>query len=112
MPRKKSNTSTAARKINKSAWIREQPRSLSAREVVEKASKAGIKLTDAQVYTARSSAKKAKGKPGPKPGFKSARKAAGANGTSDELLFKRLVLSIGLPKSEAYLNDLKRSVGL
>lgn len=108
MPRKKSNRSTAARKINKSAWIREQPRRLSAREVVEKASKAGIKLTDAQVYTARSSAKKAKGKPGPKPGSK----AAASRGASDELMFKRLVLSIGLPKAEGYLNDLKRSVGL
>jgi hypothetical protein len=111
MPRaKKTVSKPAATKVNESAWIREQPADLTAREVVEKAAKAGIKLTDTQVYTARSTAKKAKGKPGPKPGAKAASKAS--NGASDELLFKRLVLSIGLPKAEGYLSDLKRSVGL
>jgi hypothetical protein len=61
----------AARKVNKSAWIRSQPIETPAKELVAAAKKAGIKITDAQVYTARSSMKKAggapKGKPGPKP---------------------------------------------
>jgi hypothetical protein len=30
----------------------------------------------------------------------------------DQLAFRRLVLSIGLPKAEAYLKELRRSVGL
>lgn len=119
MPRAKKTTSktaatkTVGTKLNKSAWIREQPKSLSAKEVVDAAKKAGITLTDAQVYTARSTGNKPKGKPGPKPGSKPTPRAAAANGTNDnELMFKRLVLSIGLPKAEAYLSDLKRSVGL
>lgn len=115
MPKSKSKkTAPAKTKVNKSAWIREQPATTPAKEVVEKAAAAGIKLTLAQVYTARSTGKKPKGKPGPKPGFKAA-KATGSvarGSSSDDLLFKRLVLSIGLPKAESYLADLKRSVGL
>lgn len=61
----------ATKKVNKSAWIRSQPIDTPAKEVVAKAKKEGIKLTDAQVYTARSALKKSggasKGKPGPKP---------------------------------------------
>ncbi len=74
---------------------------MSTNDVVAKAAKTGIKLTAAQVYTARSEAKKRNGKPGPKP---KAASNAGINGASDELMFKRLVLSIGLPKAEGYLN--------
>lgn len=62
-------------KVNKSEWIRQQPATLTAKELVSKAKKEGIEITDAQVYTTRSAAKKAttdgavkaKGKPGPKP---------------------------------------------
>lgn len=43
--------------LNKSQWIRSQARTLSAREVVDKAEAEGITLTLAQVYTARSTAK-------------------------------------------------------
>ena len=98
--------------INKSAWIREQPESISAKDVVTKAASAGIKLTIAQVYTARSVAKKSsapKAKPGPKPKAS----AATAIGGGDEFTaFKRLVLTIGLAKADAYLTQLKQSVGL
>jgi len=45
------------KRINKSAWIRSQPASLSASEVHAKAKKEGITLSIAQVYTARSTAK-------------------------------------------------------
>ena len=47
-------------KVNKSAWIREQPSTLTAAEVVEKAKKEGIGLTVGQVYTTRSNMKTAK----------------------------------------------------
>lgn len=41
-------------KINKSAWIRAQPKTLSAKDTIAKAKKEGFTLTAAQVYTARS----------------------------------------------------------
>jgi hypothetical protein len=55
---KKSASKTKAPRVNKSAWIRNQPPNLSAKEVVEKAKGEGIKLSLAQVYTARSTAKR------------------------------------------------------
>jgi len=47
----------STKRINKSAWIRSQPASMSAAEVHAKAKKEGITLSIAQVYTARSTAK-------------------------------------------------------
>jgi len=55
---KKSSAKTKAPRVNKSAWIRSQAPSLSAKEVVEKAKGEGITLSLAQVYTARSTAKR------------------------------------------------------
>jgi hypothetical protein len=57
-PRKKKSAKAGAARINKSAWIREQSAKLSAQEVVSKAKGKGIKLSVAQVYTARSTGKK------------------------------------------------------
>jgi hypothetical protein len=59
MATKKTKTSTG--RLNKSAWIRAQPASLSAKEVVDKAKSDGVKLSLAQVYTARSTAKNRSG---------------------------------------------------
>ena len=55
---KKTATKTGSGRVNKSAWIRSQPASLSAKEVVDKAKSDGIALSLAQVYTARSTAKR------------------------------------------------------
>jgi hypothetical protein len=49
---------TGSGRLNKSAWIRSQTASLTAKEVVDKAKAEGIALSLAQVYTARSSAKR------------------------------------------------------
>lgn len=49
---------TSTNRLNKSKWIRSQPLTISAQELVLKARKEGFKLTAAQVYTARSTAKK------------------------------------------------------
>lgn len=104
-------------KVNKSAWIRALPVTMPAQDVIDKAKAQGIKLSIAQVYTTRSAAKKKSGA-GMKPAT-SVRRAAGrprraarARGGDDQLAFRRLVLSIGLPKAEAYLHELRRSVGL
>src|SRR5262245_8626127 len=55
---KKSASKSKGPRVNKSAWIRGQAPTLSAKEVVEKAKGEGIKLSLAQVYTARSTAKR------------------------------------------------------
>ena len=60
-PTKKKAVRTKSGRINKSAWIRSQPASLSAKEVVQRATAEGIGLSLAQVYTARSTAKKSAG---------------------------------------------------
>jgi hypothetical protein len=105
-----------ASKVNKSAWIRALPTTMAAKDVVDKAKAQGIKLSIAQVYTTRSVAKKKGGVGGgtkrvsAKPARASRRSTGG--GGDDQLAFRRLVLSIGLPKAEAYLSDLRRSVGL
>jgi hypothetical protein len=59
MPKTKKKTAAkaAGARVNKSAWIRSQPASMSAKDVVEKAKGESIKLSLAQVYTARSTAK-------------------------------------------------------
>jgi hypothetical protein len=53
--------------VNKSEWIRNQPATAPAKDIVSKAKAEGIKLSLAQVYTARSAAKKKAGRIG-KPG--------------------------------------------
>jgi hypothetical protein len=55
---KKSSASPKAARVNKSAWIRSQAPTVSAKDVVTKAKAQGIKLSLAQVYTARSNAKR------------------------------------------------------
>src|SRR5688572_9754402 len=59
-----SATSGSGRSINKSAFVRGLPSTLSASEVIAKGKAEGIKLTAAQVYTVRANAKRA-GSKGP-----------------------------------------------
>jgi hypothetical protein len=99
---------TKSDKVNKSAWIRALPHSMPAKDVVEKARAEGIKLSIAQVYTTRSTAKKLDTSPARGRG----RPASGGGMANEELAFRRLVLAIGLPKAQAYLSELRRSVGL
>jgi hypothetical protein len=68
MPRAKTakKTSTNAPTVSKSDFVRSQPATLSATEVLAKAKAAGLKLTPQLVYKVRGSAK-AKGKPAAAP---------------------------------------------
>ncbi|HET6333862.1 MAG TPA: hypothetical protein VFG30_11660 [Polyangiales bacterium] len=78
MPKtKKKTASKSGPRLNKSEWIRSQPPSAPAKDVVSKAKAEGIKLSLAQVYTARSAAKKKAGRIG-KPGRP---KGSGASAT-------------------------------
>lgn len=107
----------AAAKINKSAWIREQSDSLSAKEVVEKAKREKIEITQAQVYTARSSAKTTKavgspttlptpvvvkGKPGRKP--KTATVAHGATVRQDAI---KAIMRLGTDETRRLLDQVE-----
>lgn len=95
---KKASAKTKGARVNKSAWIRSQPPSLSAKEVVEKAKGEGITLSLAQVYTARSTAKR--------QGV--GRRGAGGGGTVAAAIGKR---GPGRPKgsgTSAISGDLRR----
>lgn len=65
--KKKSAAAKSGPRLNKSEWIRSQPPTAPAKDIVAKAKAEGIKLSLAQVYTARSAAKKKAGRIG-KPG--------------------------------------------
>lgn len=56
--KKKATSKSNGARVNKSAWIRSQSSSLSAKALVSKAKSQGIKLSLAQIYTARSTAKR------------------------------------------------------
>jgi hypothetical protein len=64
---KKKSAAKPSGRLNKSEWIRNQPPTAPAKDIVAKAKAEGIKLSLAQVYTARSAAKKKAGRIG-KPG--------------------------------------------
>jgi hypothetical protein len=49
---------------NKSAFVRELPMDMSAKDVVQKAREEGLVLTENYVHTIRSAAKRKEGKPG------------------------------------------------
>jgi hypothetical protein len=97
---KKASAKTKGARVNKSAWIRSQPPALSAKEVVEKAKGEGITLSLAQVYTARSTAKR--------QGVGAGRRGGGGGGAVAAAIGKR---GPGRPKgsgTSAVSGDLRR----
>jgi hypothetical protein len=120
--RKTSSSSAGGTRVNKSAWIRGQPAATPAKEVVAKAKQAGIKLSIAQVYTARSSAKKkgiVKRGPGRKPAAEMsalAVKRAGGGAASSDLRhqFVSIAVRIGTEEAQRLLDrlvDVETSMG-
>jgi hypothetical protein len=123
---KKTSEKPASTRVNKSAWIRDQAASLSAKEVVDSAKAKGIKLSLAQVYTARSNAKrqgKLKGKAPGRPRVATGRrgrkpaaaiggggvKGAGAGGGNERDLrhqFVSLAVRIGTDEAQRLLDRL------
>ena len=101
--------------MNKSEWIRNQPANAPAKDIVAKAKAEGIKLSLAQVYTARSAAKKKAGrigKPGrPKGSGSSAAASASAVAAikikpNDDLRvsFVKLAMRIGTDEAQRLLD--------
>lgn len=72
-------------KINKSAWIRDQPADMSAAEIVAKAKAAKITVTTGQVYTARSAGKTLKNGGGASAKPTKAKPAKASGGLEPEL---------------------------
>jgi hypothetical protein len=118
MPRKKQSALTDAAKPmpapsanaqhgSKSAFVRNLPQDLPAKEVVAKAKAEGIKLSIAQVYNIRSTSKR-KGtiKSTPRPAVKSSSSGRAPVEASDsETRLRKLIAEVGLARSRAVLAE-------
>jgi len=104
----------AASGVNKSAFVRSLPGSLSAAEVIEKGKAKGIKLSAAQVYTIRANARR-KGPDVSSAGLlrgagvegTAARPARGRGGEAKEAEFIAAALDLGLARAEALIRALR-----
>jgi len=86
-----------AKKPSKTAFVRALPHTVSAKDVVAKAKAAGFKISEAYVYTIRSTTK---------------RKGNGRSKTvppsgSPEVTFRTLVLQLGVVRARALLSDVE-----
>jgi len=102
---------TASGRVNKSAWIRSQPATMAAKDVLRKAKQEGISLSLAQVYTARSTANKVAGKPSSaRPltprSTTHERRSGSAVITGLQAEFQRIVVRLGTEHAQRLLNSL------
>lgn len=99
--------------VNKSAFVRSLPGSLSAAEVIKRAKDKGIKLSAAQVYTIRANARRKADEGGAPIGRKNA-SGRGSGGTASESAFLQMALELGLVRAEGILGSLRdrAAVGL
>jgi hypothetical protein len=100
--------------VNKSAFVRSLPASLSAAEVISRAKVKGIKLSAAQVYTIRANARRKsdvsilprlRGTSQPTASPRGRRGSGGAAGS--ESAFLRMALELGLVRAEGILGSLR-----
>ena len=106
MPR----TKATGKKVNKSAFVRSLPRSMTAKEVVAKGKAQGITLSVPLVYVARAQAKKKTGKRGPGRPRKNAAPAAAAAASGVEGLLRAAAAEIGLSRAIAILAEQRDAV--
>jgi hypothetical protein len=101
---------SAPRSGTKSAFVRSLPRSLSAKEVVDRAKARGMQLSVAQVYNIRSTAslkqKATRGRPGASA-VTAGRAPAPSSVGDSEARFRRLIIEIGLQRAKALLADVQ-----
>lgn len=91
---------------NKTAFVNSLPESLSAKEVVDRAKKVGLTISDKYVYVVRSNARRKKGT------ARVVRKpAVAATGPSGDKEFRRLVLEHGVRWAEQHISTIKKNVG-
>src|SRR6185436_12046667 len=102
-------------KVNKSAWIRSQPASMTANEVVAKAKGRGIKLSPAFVYVVRANSKSKKNKPagarrGPRRPRKNAAPAMASAHEGAEGLLRAAAAEVGLSRAMEILGEQRDAV--
>jgi len=93
--------------VNKSAFIREQPPTMSAKDVVEAAAAQGITLTEGFVYNVRSNAKS---KSGPKVAGKPGRRVVSGGALPEESAFRKLVVALGTARAKALLAEVEEKL--
>lgn len=96
-----------AKRRSKTAFVLSQPEGMSAKDVVDKAKKAGLTISDKYVYVVRSNARRRARK------YKrAARRAVVATttntGGAGEREFRRLTLQLGFKRAEQLLSDTKK----
>jgi hypothetical protein len=104
------NTKATGKKVNKSAFVRSLPRSMTAKEVVAKGKAQGITLSVPLVYVARAQAKKKTGKRGPGRPRKNAAPAPAAAASGVEGLLRAAAAEIGLSRAMAILSEQRDAV--
>lgn len=94
-------------KINKSEWVRSQPLTLSAKEVIEKASQLGIKLTTAQVYVIRYEARRGRTSVRGRPRLDVSQVTAPSTPAAMQHQFLQLALRIGTVEAQRLMKLLQ-----
>ncbi|HMA91306.1 MAG TPA: hypothetical protein VKP30_01415 [Polyangiaceae bacterium] len=106
MASKKTGKKVTGKFGAKADFIRNQPESMSAKEIVEAAAKQGIKISVNHVYNLRTAAAK-KGEPGgkgtamlaPKRGVGRPPRAAAGGGTDVERQLRAAIAEVGLQRA-------------
>jgi hypothetical protein len=108
-----SNARAKGAAVNKSAFVRGLPGTLSAAEVIARGKTKGIRLSAAQVYTIRANARRKS----PKPNGGTARAKSTARNVklgrgvdAREAEFIAAALDLGLTKAEALIAELRTRV--
>jgi len=98
------------KRVNKSSWIRDQPKALSAKELVMKAKAAGIELTTAYVYSVRSAAKRKGAHGGVRgPARRSGSDGAGRLHDVPRQQFLLLALRLGTDEAQRLLDGIAQA---
>jgi hypothetical protein len=99
---------TTAKAPSKTAFVLSLPMTAPAKDVISKGKTAGLKLSEAYIYSIRSKAKGRAGKPAARRGRppKSAAMGAGS-GNGLERQFLNLALDLGLSRAEGLLAGLR-----
>lgn len=111
MAAKKKAAVASKKPVSKTAFIKNLPATMPAKDVVDKAKTEGIKLSVAYVYSIRASAKKKSGAPASR---KSGRPAGTANrkaGSSAEHDFVRHAFAIGFDRASHLLHSVRSLLG-
>lgn len=114
MPRKKTAASAGKPTQSKAEFVRSQPDSMGAKDVVKAAKNAGIPISEAYVYTIRYEAKrrgqKKPGRPAGRKGRSSAITAAPRSSGGVEDLLRAAAAEIGLSRAIALLQEQQRAL--